>query len=291
MMAVTRVMFIMLALGSRAIGLSSSRTRHSIMTMSQPGPNVKRLVLVRHGEVDLEMFNGKKCFYGGVDIPLSAKGEAEASAAAAFLSKEEDISVIWTSPLSRAVYGAERIAERQGIDLADVVRHDGFREVARGDWVGLNEAEVGHDCLARWNRDPAYRPPGGGEALADVAARVLAAKDELLARSPWGSTTTLVSHMWVTRSILGQAMGYDCTLGDTAKLQEIDLPTASVSVVEYTRQVDGGGRGGGNSLDRNGEGEGVGSASSSDSAVTASVLYSGRKPPVDAASTGDAWGG
>jgi broad specificity phosphatase PhoE len=186
-----------------------------------PAEDVKRLVLVRHGEVDLAMFDGKKCLYGGVDIPLSSKGRDEAAAAAAVLEGEEDISVLWASPLSRAVYGAERIAERQdgmGRSAAAVVRHDGFREVDRGEWVGQTLEEIGSEEMARWNRDPTFRPGGGAEALADVAARVLAAKDELLARSPWGSTTCLVSHMWVTRSIVGEAIGFD-TVKDTARLQ------------------------------------------------------------------------
>lgn len=228
---------------------------------SPPAKDVKRLVLVRHGEVDLAMFDGKKCLYGGVDIPLSAKGRDEAAAAAVLLAAEEDISVMWTSPLSRAVYGAERIAEGQegmGRSGAGIVRHDGFREVDRGDWVGQSLEEIGADEMQRWNRDPTFRPPGGAEALADVARRVLAAKDELLAQSPWGSTTALVSHMWVTRSIVGQAKGFD-TETDTARLQEVDLPTASVSVVEYTRAADG-----------------------SDAVGSAAVVYTGKKPSLEA---------
>ena len=54
-----------------------------------PAEDVKRLVLVRHGEVDLAMFDGKKCLYGGVDIPLSSKGRDEAAAAAAVLEGED----------------------------------------------------------------------------------------------------------------------------------------------------------------------------------------------------------
>ena len=106
-----------------------------------------------------------------------------------------------------------------------------------------------------------------------MAARVLAAKEELLEQSPWGSTTALTSHMWVTRSILADALGYD-TKADTSKVSQgggldlvhpktlffstrptttghrppptsrrpppqfesLDIPTASISVVEYPRE-------------------------------------------------------
>ena len=62
---------------------------------------------------------------------------------------------------------------------------------------------------AKWSVRPRTAPPH---------VRRVAAKDELLARSPWGSTTCLVSHMWVTRSIVGEAIGFD-TVKDTARLQ------------------------------------------------------------------------
>ena len=68
-----------------------------------------------------------------------------------------------------------------------------------------------------------------------MAARVLAAKEELLEQSPWGCTIALTSHMWVTRSILADALGYD-TKADTSKLETLDIPTASISVVEYPRE-------------------------------------------------------
>ena len=68
--------------------------------------------------------------------------------------------------------------------------------------------------------------------------------------------------MWVTRSILADALGWDTT-GNTAKLQELDVPTASVSVVEYC----------------------------SDPGSPTCVIYMGKKPPVLESTAGDGWGG
>ena len=98
----------------------------------------------------------RKCFYGGVDIPLSEKGKNEARDAAIYLGENEVIDVIWSSPLSRAIFGAERIAEKQGLSLGSIQKDTGFVEVGRGDWVGKNEAEIGDEALKRWNSDPAF---------------------------------------------------------------------------------------------------------------------------------------
>jgi broad specificity phosphatase PhoE len=54
-----------------------------------------------------------------------------------------------------------------------VVRHEGFLEVARGDWLGQTVDAIGPEPFSRWNRDPLFAPPGGGEALATVARRVV----------------------------------------------------------------------------------------------------------------------
>ena len=118
--------------------------------------------------------------------------------------------------------------------LAPPNEHRQTPQVDRGDWVGLSMEEIGAGPWAEWNARPDYRQHNG-EALADVATRVLAAKNTLLEKSPWGSTTALTSHMWVTRSILAEALGYD-TVADTSKLESIDIPTASISVVEYPRE-------------------------------------------------------
>lgn len=144
-----------------------------------PDAEAKRLVLVRHGEVDLTQFNGRKAFYGGLDVPLSATGQREAHAAARILGQREKVDRLWSSPLSRAVFGARCIAVAQGLPEQTIVMEDAFREVDRGGWVGLTADEVGQEAIDAWNRDPNFPMPGGGESLAAVAARVLAAKDKV----------------------------------------------------------------------------------------------------------------
>lgn len=62
---------------------------HRVASIASLPTTVKRLVLVRHGEVDLSKWNGKKVFYGGYDIPLSAQGRREALAASTYIAQHE----------------------------------------------------------------------------------------------------------------------------------------------------------------------------------------------------------
>lgn len=166
----------------RAGGLVNRALSSTTMSMGMrdpPASDTKRLILVRHGEVDLAQFGGRQCFYGGMDIPLSTRGQAEAKAAATMLESEEKVDIIWASPLSRAHFGAKCIAARQGVPEGDIILHENFREVNRGGWNGKTAEEVGEEEISKWNGDPHYPMPGGGESLANVAKRVLAAKDEV----------------------------------------------------------------------------------------------------------------
>ena len=72
--------------------------------------------LVRHGETDVSHFNypkGTKVIYGGYDIPLSKNGEFELDQVAKRL-RLEHFHAIYSSPLSRCRYGAEKI--QKGIE-------------------------------------------------------------------------------------------------------------------------------------------------------------------------------
>lgn len=159
----------------------------------------------------------------GHEVPLSNKGEAEAEAAAKYL-REEHVDRIFSSPLSRAQFGANCIARGRGIT---VQCNDGFREVDRGHWCGLTWEQIDakfpgereqHDNDLEWKGH-------GGETFREVRSRVLAAKDQHLLQ---GGTTVLVSHNWVTKAVVADAMGLD--IQDWG---QIDIPTASVSLLEY----------------------------------------------------------
>ena len=74
-------------------------------------PTAKRLFLVRHGEV-INPGGDRPVYYGALDVPLSPLGQQEATAAARYLAQYA-LAHVFCSPLSRAVYGAEQIAQLQ----------------------------------------------------------------------------------------------------------------------------------------------------------------------------------
>ena len=151
--------------------------------------------------------------YGGADVPLSTNGEAEARAAAAMIhvgvTDGVPLTHVFCSPLARAVYGAERVAEACGLRDA-LTPLEGLREVGRGEWYGLTPAEIMERygeaaSMSTFVAEPAFRPPGG-ESLEDVAARVLPARDAVLAALEPGAAAVVVSHLFVTRTVVQAAL-------------------------------------------------------------------------------------
>ena len=207
--------------------LSLSSTARSL---SSTPSNVRTLVLVRHGAVDREAAGvPKDALYGGdIDVPLSLRGEAEARAAAAFVARTYDVQSVWSSPLSRAVFGAERIAEEAGIE-EKVISREAFREIKRGDWVRKTPEDIealSPGALRLSVEDPTFRPPGG-ESILDVQKRALKAlQSDILPSIDPGRAAVLVSHLYVTRSLLAFA------LPDTP-IATIKVPTASVSTLRF----------------------------------------------------------
>jgi 2,3-bisphosphoglycerate-dependent phosphoglycerate mutase len=130
------------------------------------------LILLRHGQ---SQWNLENRFTGWVDVPLSAKGEAEARAAGETL-RGRRIDLLYTSVLKRAIDTATIALAAAGITPPPTVRDGALNERMYGDLQGLDKAEAaarwGDAQVKLWRRSYDVRPPGG-ESLADTAARVL----------------------------------------------------------------------------------------------------------------------
>ena len=161
----------------------------------------KRLFLVRHGEV-IPPGGTHGVFYGALDVPLSPLGELEAKAAAAYL-KQFDLEYIASSPLKRAVFGADETLkiQKNGQDK-ELKIYAGFSELDRGSWCGKTKSEIGEDLMKRFDACDESVTPEGGESYPFLKNRVITARDELLADMTPGRCSALVSHLQVTRSIL-----------------------------------------------------------------------------------------
>ena len=222
----------------------------SLFVLSTPlsEMSARRLILVRHGAVSRQpraSWPGASqipvkdgAFYGSnFDVPLSARGEAEAAAAAAHIASvhPQEVCAVWSSTMSRAKYGAHCIAKAVGVD--GVAEYDAFRELDRGLWANKTVAEVeaefgGPGVCDRCAREDDFgRLVAKGEGMGDLRKRVLDQRDALLGSVPPGRAAVIVSHLWVTRALIGDVTGERDPLA-------IDIPTASVSVVDYP--ADGG---------------------------------------------------
>ncbi|WP_406241284.1 bifunctional RNase H/acid phosphatase [Streptomyces anulatus] len=184
------------------------------------------LVLLRHGETALtpeKRFSGS----GGTDPELSATGRGQAERAAGHFAALGTVQEIVSSPLRRCRETAAAVAGRLGLD----VRIDeGLRETDFGAWEGLTFGEVREryaDDLTAWLASPDTAPTGGGESFAEVAERVAAARDRIVARSA-GRTVLLVTHVTPIKTLVRLALG-----APPEALFRMELSAASISTVAH----------------------------------------------------------
>jgi broad specificity phosphatase PhoE len=185
----------------------------------------KRLFLVRHGEV-INPGGDRPVYYGAMDVPLSPLGEAEAKAAASYL-QQFDLEYVVSSPLSRAVFGAEQVLSMQN-GLQNIVQIDGFKELDRGSWCGMTKDEIGPEMMARFDDCDESVTPERGESYPYLKQRVLEARDAVLDMLPAGGAAAIVSHLQVTRSILSDALEIP-----TTEMAGLKVATASVTCIDY----------------------------------------------------------
>ncbi|KAA3608032.1 MAG: histidine phosphatase family protein [Planctomycetota bacterium] len=183
------------------------------------------LYLIRHGEVTPPR---PGTFYGGQEVPLSSKGQAEARAAADFLAGVP-LQALYCSPLQRARFGAAAVAQRQS-QLHQAEVRNGFREIDRGLWVAKTPAEIETlypGQLQAHQRDLEYWNEHGGESMGQLRTRVLAAWKEIMASGPKGPAA-IVSHLWPTRLLVAQALRWPLN-----RLEELKIGTGSISKISY----------------------------------------------------------
>ena len=129
-----------------------------------------RLLVVRHGETD---WNVQTRIQGYTDIPLNARGEAQARHLATRIAELQDLEpvrAVYASDLMRAWTTADALAQACGL----TVRTDlDLRERQFGHFEGLTFAQIETDHpedARRWReRDPAWAPRGGELSLIHIS--------------------------------------------------------------------------------------------------------------------------
>lgn len=241
--------------GARGYVFAASLVSSTCVTASRVAPDARRLILVRHGAVDrlrAEPALKPGGFYGGnVDVPLSEVGEKEALAAAKIIANDYlgEVQAIWASPMRRALFGARAVGTALAVAASEsasgswqppmeIETFEAFREVDRGPigigWTDLTADEIeARDGPAAMEKFALEMVPGaffsvnGGEGFCDIRSRVLHQRDEMLRTAvPLGGTGVIVSHLWVTRAMVGEAIEEPNPL-------KVDIPTASISIVDY----------------------------------------------------------
>lgn len=192
-----------------------------------------KLYLVRHGA---STGNTPGNLIGQSDHPLSALGEAQARAVAARLAPLGPLQV-YSSDLPRALATAERIegawrygggaAEAAGgepdgaagrppdTSAADAGPHTGIITDPRLREIHLGELEGGSwkaftenlELAAALESDPFHTPLPGGESLALLRDRAIAAVRDIVAAAGPETAACLVSHDGPIRAIINHYLG------------------------------------------------------------------------------------
>ncbi|MEJ6020111.1 histidine phosphatase family protein [Corynebacterium sp. H113] len=188
-----------------------------------------RLVLLRHGQTPMSI---QRLYSGSASNPaLTDLGHAQAQVAAEQIAaqaggKPWNFAGIVASPQLRAQETAQYVAQHLGLD---VDTDEDLRETNFGEWEGLTFSQARAktpDEHMTWLQDPTVPPPGG-EAFAEVDARVAEARARITQR--YGATDVLVvSHVTPIKALLrqGLAAGFELYM-------RLHLDLASISVAEF----------------------------------------------------------
>ena len=150
-----------------------------------------RFCLVRHGETD---WNAERRLQGYTDIPLNARGLAQAAQIAKALKKVHfQFDVLYTSDLQRAKQTAQAIEDSYAVSATS---HNLLRERHLGALQGLTTSEAPLLEPELWqahlSRD-IHQELRGGESILQFATRIKAVFQEIQEKYT-GKTILIVSH-------------------------------------------------------------------------------------------------
>jgi broad specificity phosphatase PhoE len=166
------------------------------------------IYFLRHGETES---NASGRMQGHLDSKLTAKGESQAAAMAAILSRlvDGDSTDIVSSPLGRAVQTADIVGrtlrtpdQRRRTDIR-------LREMTWGAWDGFTLTEIQERWPQEWHARQADRwncPPPNGESYAMLRERVAPAFWEIFSDD---RPVIVIAHGVVGRVVRGLHLSLD----------------------------------------------------------------------------------
>lgn len=183
------------------------------------------LVLLRHGETQGsvgKLFSGR----GGHDHELTELGRHQALLAAEAVRVRGGVEAVISSPLRRCRETAAYAAQALGLEVAV---DDDLAEAAFGDWDGLTYEQVEQrwpEELGDWLGRTSVAPPGG-ESIEAVEARVLRARDRIVA-SHQGVVVLVVAHVNPIKCLVRVALD-----APPAAIYRMAMSPASASEIDY----------------------------------------------------------
>ena len=163
-----------------------------------------RLIIVRHGRTE---WNRVERFRGRADIGLDEVGMKQAESAAKRITGWP-ISMIYSSPLRRALTTAEIVAGPLGLEVKPM---PGIIDIDYGVWQGLSTEEVitrDGSLYSEWMESPQNVRFPGGESFAEVRKRADSAVDDLI-QQHLKETVVLVSHKVICQILILSLLGLD----------------------------------------------------------------------------------
>lgn len=164
---------------------------------------------------------------GGSDTDLSDTGRSQAEKLALAL-RDSGLTAIYSSPLKRAMETAGIVARYHKLEI---MPDPGLKELAVGELEGVPLDKFGMNFsqfLVEWQTKGDAISFFGGENLGQFRDRVWAAVQRIIAAND-GGTVAVVSHYFVTATIVCHALGLPMT-----HLIRIRIQPSSQSILEFT---------------------------------------------------------
>lgn len=191
------------------------------VTVYRRGVDLSEVILVRHGRT---AWHAEGRYAGTADVPLDELGVEQADRVADNL-RGKKIDVIYSSPLSRCLELANRVASVHGLKVTVDKR---LSELDLGRWDGETYKEIFEkdaEILKKWTKDPTSVTIPGGESLEAVQERAMAWLSEATGLYPDG-VILASSHGGPIRALMAGVVGLPLS-----NLFRLTVDLASVSVL------------------------------------------------------------
>jgi len=197
---------------------------------------IRHLVLIRHGESELNALSRQRRTYcGQIETPLNDTGRQQARTAGHKVAQLDylGLQAAVSSPLARAVETLALVQRQLAAPVLTLPADSRLMERSHGVFEGLAE-EVAHRDYPHYRDDPDYchfmnhfeQAAPGGETLAFVMQRAWRAVLDVLSSTE--GDAMIVSHFNPIRCIVGRALDYSPE--QTLKLH---IPNADPIVLAY----------------------------------------------------------